>query len=82
MGFAPLVKVTEQAAFEEFAYNYFDSRPDFPPNVGMSPFGRGIWRMQPGTNGTMVRVHDNDDSTKMRGILLPILQIDNHRTKS
>ncbi|KAL7537802.1 hypothetical protein ACHAXR_008092 [Thalassiosira sp. AJA248-18] len=75
MGFAPIVKVSEQPAFESFAYTYFASRPDFPPTTGInSPDWRGIWRFQNGT-----RIHDADTSTAERGLLTPIFQccIDN-----
>ena len=76
MGFAPIVRASEQAAFEEFAYDYFGSRPDyFPPGTGINPFGKGIWRM--GQNKT--RMHDSDVATQERGFVTPIIQccIDN-----
>jgi len=76
MGFAPIVKVTEQPSFESFAYSYFASRPDYYPNTTgvKSPDWRGIWRIQNRT-----RIHDADASTQQRGILTPIIQccIDN-----
>ena len=75
MGFAPIVKVSEQADFESFAYDYFDSRPDFPNTTGINPFGKGIWRM----TKNKTRIHDNDAVTEERQILTPIIQccIDN-----
>jgi len=80
MGFAPVVKVSEQQGFEDFAYNYFASRPDYYPNTtGInSPDWRGIWRIQI-QDGKKVRVHDADEITQERGILTPIIQccIDN-----
>ncbi|KAL7546279.1 hypothetical protein ACHAWF_009622 [Thalassiosira exigua] len=75
MGFAPIVKVSNQQTFEDFAYDYFASRPDFPNTTGInSPDWRGIWRIQEGK-----RVHDSDDKTLTRGFLTPIFQccIDN-----
>ena len=74
MGFAPIVPVSKQQSFEDFAYDYFESQPSFPPTTGINPFGKGIWRIQNGT-----RIHDNDASTRERGILTPIIQccIDN-----
>lgn len=44
MGFAPIVKREDQQEFEDFAYEYFDSRPDFPSSAGINTFGKGIWR--------------------------------------
>mmetsp|Transcript_21144 Transcript_21144/g.38798 ORF Transcript_21144/g.38798 Transcript_21144/m.38798 type:complete len:571 (+) Transcript_21144:3-1715(+) len=75
MGFAPIVKLSEQQAFEDFAYDYFASRQDFPNTTGInSPDWRGVWRIQNGT-----RIHDADVSKEERQLLTPIIQccIDN-----
>lgn len=81
MGFAPIVTVAEQPSFEEYAYEYFDSRPDYPNNTAInSPDWRGIWRIKNKT-----RVHDappvpgGQELEGGRTILTPILQccIDN-----
>ena len=81
MGFAPIVKVSEQQSFEDFAYSHFASRPDYYPNsTGInSPDWRGVWRIQKDQDGKKFRVHDDDGKTQERGILTPILQccIDN-----
>ena len=78
MGFAPIVNREDQQEFEDFAYEYFDSRPDFPPSAGINSFGKGIWRFEK-QGDDMVRVHDNDTSTDERQFLTPIFQccIDN-----
>ena len=79
MGFAPIVKVSEQPSFEDFAYEYFDSREDYPNNTAInSPDWRGIWRIQK-QNGTKTRIHDADEATQARQILTPIFHccIDN-----
>ena len=88
-GFAPIVKAgEEQSAWEEFAYNYFDTRiqaGEFPNTTAINNFpppdlseGRGIWRMMKTEKGP-IRIPDNDDITSSRGILTPIIQccIDN-----
>lgn len=81
MGFAPIVPVQDQDAWEDFAYQYFDSRGDFPNTTGVNRFGKGIWRMERSlnSNGTTTRIHDNDEQTLQRKILTPIFQccIDN-----
>ena len=71
MGFAPIIMVEDQQEWENYAYEYFDSRPDHYPNgTGRTNgFETGIWRLENGT-----KVHDNDSSTKARRFLTPIFQ--------
>mmetsp|Transcript_33575 Transcript_33575/g.80336 ORF Transcript_33575/g.80336 Transcript_33575/m.80336 type:complete len:930 (-) Transcript_33575:470-3259(-) len=77
MGFAPILSYDGLREWEDHAYAYFLSRPDyFPNNTAVNPpFGRGVWRIGP----NKTRVHDNDELTRDRGLLLPVFQccIDN-----
>jgi hypothetical protein len=53
MGFAPFVRLHQQAAFEDFAYGVYD-KLGFPNGTGASSFGRGIWA----ANASLVDVPD------------------------
>jgi hypothetical protein len=53
MGFAPFVRLHQQVAYEDFAYNVYDQL-GFPNGTGTSSFGRGIWA----ANSSLVDVPD------------------------
>lgn len=73
MGTSPIVYPPEVFGFESFAYEYYAQNPFYPPNAGISTFGKGIFAKYP--NGT--KYHDTTGQTKYssRNILVPALQV-------
>lgn len=80
MGFAPFVRLHQQAAFEDFAYGVYDEL-GFPNSTGTSSFGRGIWA----GNSSLVdvpdkRYHDTTAATTYESsqpdLLTPLFRTD------
>ena len=43
IGFAPIVSPTELTKFEDFAYDSYNYKLNYPNTTGVSSFGRGVW---------------------------------------
>jgi len=74
MGTVPLLyPPKDTASFEAFAYEFFAETSYYPSNIGVSPFGRGIYGKF--LNGT--KYHDRTGKTKFskRNILTPVFEI-------
>ena len=64
LGFAPLVRPSEVAEFEDHAYRYYEDLrlPEpFPNGTGHSSFGKGIFSVDESLNNTDMRYHDTND---------------------
>ena len=78
MGFCPLVVPENLAAFEDFAYNYYENarNPPFPNGTATSSFGKGVWGVNPKLETKDKRYHETDGSTSYGSpnkIFTPIL---------
>jgi hypothetical protein len=78
MGFCPLVTPDQLDDFEDFAYQYLESK--FPPEAqaGISSFGKGVYAKDESLNTSDNRYLDNrDGSTKWQSpnrLFVPMLQ--------
>ena len=76
MGFAPFVTPEQVTSFETHAYDFYEvnrSPEPFPQGTGQSPFGKGIYALDPNTNE---RYHDVTGETywnSPNSILAPVL---------
>ena len=58
MALGPLVPLSQQQQWEDYAYNYYENIADLPNGTGVSPdFGTGIWSVD-FINGTAIRKHE------------------------
>mmetsp|Transcript_25045 Transcript_25045/g.41740 ORF Transcript_25045/g.41740 Transcript_25045/m.41740 type:complete len:208 (-) Transcript_25045:1299-1922(-) len=72
MGFAPIVRPDQLAAFEEYVYAHL------PSGVGESSFGRGIYGVDPNNGAVDHRFHDVNGTTSYESpydILVPIVHM-------
>jgi hypothetical protein len=79
MGFVPLVALEQQAAFEEFAYDYFETIRNFPNDTTVSSFGKGIWFANPASDAPDKRFHvttGDTDYGSPNAILTPVFHVD------
>jgi len=76
MGFAPFVTPQQVQSFEKHSYDFYEgnrSPEPFPEGTAISPFGKGIYAVDP---LTMLRYHDTTGETTWNSsnrILAPIL---------
>lgn len=78
LSFAPIVLSEERAAFQHFAYDFFDSNQNIPTTAGKNLFGNGIFKYNPRSDYADGRDPDfdgvPDDYTSRYSILAPVLQ--------
>jgi len=81
MGTVPLLyPPVNTASFEAFAYEFFAETSYYPSNIGISPFGKGIYGKF--LNGT--KYHDRTGKTTFskRNILTPVFEIYDYESLS
>jgi hypothetical protein len=72
----PLVLPEELQAFEDFAYDFFANDTESIPNLGVSPFGKGVWAVNTTTDE---KFHDTTGETAFNSFsfLAPVFQVVN-----
>lgn len=56
-GLLSIVRKNELSSFEDFAYSMYEAE-NFPPETGVSSFGKGVWAINPTSTAPDLRYHD------------------------